>query len=139
MSQLTDLAMMQKLVEVKYRQQQESFARLMEQERRLRQSLRQLDEQMIESRQSGDAPQKALGADVLWRAWIGRKKRELNMQLAQVLAVKERHVAQVRHAYGKVLVTETLFEQLRTRTKKERAQSQRDRAVTSMLFNKGPQ
>jgi hypothetical protein len=139
MSQLTDLAMMQKLVEVKYRQQQESFARLMEQERRLRQSLRQLDEQMIESRQSGDAPQKALGADVLWQAWIGRKKRELNMQLAQVLAVKERHVAQVRHAYGKVLVTETLFEQLRTRTKKERAQSQRDRAVTSMLFNKGPQ
>lgn len=134
MSKLNDLAMLQTLVEVKYRQQQESFARLMQQENRLRQALRQLDIHMAESRSSDDTPQKAIGADVLWQSWIGRKKRELNMQLAQVLAVKERHVAQVRKAYGKVLVTETLYSGARKDAQQKKAQSQLDRAITSMMF-----
>lgn len=134
MSKLDDLAMLQTLVEVKYRQQQESFARLMQQENRLRQALRQLDIHMAESRSSEDTPQKAIGADVLWQSWIGRKKRELNMQLAQVLAVKERHVAQVRKAYGKVLVTETLYSGARKDAQQKKAQSQLDRAITSMMF-----
>ncbi len=134
MNTLTDLAMMQKLVEVKYRKQQESFARLMAQESRLRASLRQLDMQMAESRSSADHQQKAIGADVAWQAWVGRKKRELNMQLAQVLAVKERHIAQVRTAYGKVLVTDALFEVVSTQAKQKKARSQLDRAITAMLF-----
>lgn len=134
MSKLDDLAMLQTLVEVKYRQQQESFARLMQQENRLRQALRQLDIHMAESRSSEDTPQKAIGADVLWQSWIGRKKRELNMQLAQVLAVKERHVAQVKKAYGKVLVTETLYSGARKDAQQKKAQSQLDRAITSMMF-----
>lgn len=134
MSTLTDLAMMQTLVEIKYRQQQESFSRLMMQENRLRASLSQLDQQLAESLSNGDTEQQAIGADVLWQAWVGRKKRELNMQLAQVLAVKERHIAQVRHAYGKVLVTDSLFEQVNAETKKKKAQSQLDRAISSMLL-----
>lgn len=134
MTQLNDLAMMRTLVDVKYRQQQESFARLMVQENRLRSSLRQLDDYLSDSRNSDDAPQKAIGADVVWQAWIGRKKRELNMQLAQVLAVKERHVAQVRKAYGKVIVTDALHEKVRKAHAQKKAQSELDRAITSMLF-----
>ncbi|WP_299026906.1 hypothetical protein [uncultured Sulfitobacter sp.] len=122
------------MVEIKYRQQQESFARLMVQENRLRASLTQLDQQMADSRASKDSPQKAIGADVLWQAWIGRKKRELNMQLAQILAVKERHIAQVRHAYGKVLVTQTLVDETHTKARQKMAQSLLDRAISSMLF-----
>lgn len=134
MSQLNDLAMMQKLVEVKYRQQQESFARLLAQETRLRMSLAQLDTHMAESRSSEDTPQRAIGADVLWQSWIGRKKRELNIQLAQILAVKQRHIEQVRKAYGKVLVTDSLFEQVRHQSKQKKAQSLLDRAITSMII-----
>lgn len=134
MSILTDLAMMQKLVEVKYRKQQESFARLMTQENRLRHSLRQLDMQMTESLSSDDHTQKSIGADVAWQAWVGRKKQELNTQLAQVLSVKERHIAQVRLAYGKVLVTDALFENASAQTKQEKARSQLDRAITAMLL-----
>lgn len=134
MSILTDLAMMQTLVEIKYRQQQESFSRLMMHENRLRASLSQLDQQLAESLSNGDTEQQAIGADVLWQAWVGRKKRELNMQLAQVLAMKERHIAQVRHAYGKVLVTDSLFEQVNAETKKKKAQFQLDRAISSMLL-----
>lgn len=133
---INDLAMMQKLVEVKYRQEQESFARLMTQENILRASLRRLDLQLEDSRKCADAEQKAIGADVLWQAWVGRKKRELNMQLAQVLAVKERHIAQVRKTYGKVLVTDALFENARKQAEQKRAQSQLDRTLNSIIFNR---
>ncbi len=134
MTELTDLATIQKLVDVKYRQQQESFGRLMAQENRLRRSLLQLDEHLAASRSSEDVQQKAIGADVLWQAWIGRNKRELNMQLAQILAVKERHIAQVRTAYGKVLVTDALYEKVNKGHAQKKAQSELDRAITSMLF-----
>jgi len=134
MTGLSDIEMMRALVGVKYRQQQESFSRLMAQENKLRASLRKLDAHLAESRSSTDAPQKAIGADVIWQTWVGRKKREINIQLAQVLAVKERHIAQVRQAYGKVLVTDALHEQMSTEVKQKKAQSQLDRAISSMLF-----
>ena len=134
MTELKELATIQELVNIKYRQQQESFARLMAQEHRLRRSLVQLDEHLSASRSSSDTQQKVVGADVLWQAWIGRKKRELNMQLAQILAVKERHVAQVRTAYGKVLVTDTLYETVKKGQAQKKTQFELDRAITSMLF-----
>jgi hypothetical protein len=134
MSEQTNLTNMQQLVDLKYRQQQESFARLVAQETRLRASLLQLNEQLNQSRNSDDNSQRAIGADVLWQAWVSRKKRELNMQLSQVLSIKERHIAQVRKAYGKVLVTNTLLEALSKEEKQKAAQSQLDRAITSMLF-----
>lgn len=134
MTKLSDLDMMRKLVDVKYRQQQESFARLMIQENRFRSSLHQLDEHLRNSRSSEDTSQKAIGADVVWQAWVGRKKRELNMQLAQILAMKEQHIEQVRKAYGKVVVTDKLFESSADEQSKKKAQFELNRAITSMLF-----
>jgi len=134
MSKLSDLAVMRNLVEIKYRREQESFARLMIQENRLRAALKQLETQLRESRASGDTSQRAIGADVLWQAWVGRKMRDINMQLAQVLAVKERHIAQVQRAYGKVLVTDELFNGVDQDNRKKKAQSQLDRATTAGLF-----
>jgi hypothetical protein len=134
MSQLSDIEMMRVLVGIKYRQQQESFSHLIAQETKLRSSLTKLDTHMEQSRSNTDAPQKAIGADVIWQTWVGRKKREINMQLAQVLAVKERHIAQVRHAYGKVLVTDALHKKIDSETRSKKAQVQLDRAICAMLF-----
>jgi hypothetical protein len=134
MNKQTELTSMKKLVDIKYRQQQESFARFLIQENRIRSALTQLDVQFIQNRATEDVLHKAIGADVLWQAWHSRKKRELNLQLAQILAVKERHVAQVRKAYGKVLATNTLLENVTLATKQKKAQSQLDRAITSLLF-----
>lgn len=134
MSKQTDLAMMKKLVEVKYRQQQDSFARFLTQENNIRSALKRLNEQFTENRATDDTMHKTVGADVLWQAWHSRKKRELNLQLAQVLAVKELHVAQVRKAYGKVLATDSLLEDVTLSVKQKKAQSELDRAVTSMLL-----
>ncbi|MEP3442677.1 MAG: hypothetical protein ABJN72_14465 [Sulfitobacter sp.] len=134
MSTQSDLAMMQQLVDMKYRQQQESFGRLIMQENALRASLAKLDTHLADSRNNTDASHKAIGADVVWQAWVGRNKRELNMQLAQVLAIKERHITQVKQAYGKVLATQELHAEVRKQEAKKTAQSQLDRAISSMLF-----
>lgn len=134
MSTQTDLAMMQKLVDMKYRQQQESFGRLIAQENQLRTSLARLDEHLARSQRDTDSEHRAIGADIIWEAWVGRNKRALNLQLAQVLAVKERHIAQVKEAYGKVLVTKDLHEQVRAADKNKMAQAQLDRTISSMLF-----
>lgn len=133
MTKVESLAAMQQLVDLKYRQQQESFARLIAQENTLRASLGQLDAKLEQSRRNTDAQQSAIGADILWNAWVGRKKRELNMKLAQVLAVKEQHIAQVRKAYGKVIVTEALFKAAVKEASQKRALSQLERAITSMM------
>ncbi len=125
---------MKNVVDIKYQQQRESFAHLLAQEGQLRKSLRQLDVHLAESNSREDKSRKAIGADVLWQAWVGRKKRELNMQLAQVLAMKERHVAQVRQAYGKVIVTTALCTQIKTTESKKEARSQLNRAIDSTLF-----
>lgn len=134
MSTQTDFALMQQLVDMKYRQQQESFSRLIVQENSLRASLAKLDAHLAESKNNTDATQKAIGADVVWHAWIGRNKRALNMQLAQVLAIKGRHIEQVKNAYGKVLVTQELHTQVRKADAQKLSQSQLDRAISSMLF-----
>jgi hypothetical protein len=136
MSRLGDLEALRSLVDLKYRQQQESFSRLIAQENKLRASLAQLDAHMRESQCSTDAPQKAIGADVIWQTWVGRKKHEVNIQLAQILALKERHVAQVRHAYGKVLVINDLHNQLSKEVAQKKAQSQLDRAISSTIFRR---
>ncbi len=125
----------EQLVDIQYRQQQKSFQRLLAEEGRLRAALRQLDEHLKESRESGDVSQRAIGADVVWQAWVGRKKQELNMQLAQVLAIKEHHIAQVRRAYGKVLAAQELHRQSKTIQKQKTAQTLLDRAVNSSLFS----
>ena len=134
MSKQAELAVMKQLVEVKYRKQQDSFSRFLTQENNIRSALKQLSEQLTQNRSNEDAMHKSIGADVLWLAWHSRKKRELNLQLAQILAVKELHVAQVRKAYGKVLVTDGLLEDVTMSAKQKKAQSQLDRAITSMLF-----
>ncbi|MCX7565780.1 hypothetical protein OS189_05450 [Sulfitobacter sp. F26169L] len=131
MSNLKNLATMKRLVDIKYRQQQESFGRLTAQEGKLRNSLSRLETQRLDSLANCDPAQRAIGADGLWQAWIGRKQYELNMQLAQVLAVKERHIAQVREAFGKVLVTDALLDSASIELKKKKARARLERAIES--------
>ena len=133
MKTLDQYRQMAQVVEVQYRQQQKSFQRLVAEEGRLRGALRQLDEHVRKSRTS-DESLRAIGADVVWQGWAGRKKQELNMQLAQVLAIKEHHIAQVRRAYGKVLAVQELCTQERAARKQRTAQTLLDRAVTSSLY-----
>lgn len=106
MTPAQELSQLAEVVQAKYEQHQKRFAALVAQENELRSELARLDDMQRNTNapEGSLAQMRALGADVIWQAWLGRSKTALNLQLAQVLAQKEGLQTAVRQAYGKVLV-----------------------------------
>jgi len=115
--QLLDI---EKIFEVQYEKNQKEFFKLTSQETRLRAEIAKLDSRHQESCEIGSArfEMQSIGADVAWNAWVGRKKAQLNLELAQVLSVKDRHLKQVREAFGKLSVTRDLSQKMRLKHNK---------------------
>lgn len=126
---LNELNQISKIVEAKYQQRQQAFQKLMQQENKLRSDLARLDDQERAAEQTGDQQMRSIGADVIWKAWIGRSKTQLNLELAQVLAQKEHHIHQVRMAYGKVITTNELVDKKQRTLRKTAADDQLLRAI----------
>lgn len=135
---MTELEQMEAITEARYQQQQQGFQRVLAEENRLRSELMRLDEHLRETRITShdDTRIRAIGADVIWQAWAGRRKTELNMKLARVLAMKEHHLAQVRRAYGKLLVSRELIAQERDLLKRQKARTELDRAIDQSLLHR---
>ncbi|GAA6188393.1 hypothetical protein [Litorivita sp. NS0012-18] len=92
-------------------------------EARLRQALADLDAQArdaMEAAQNDMMALRALGADLLWRQWVGRARAGLQMQLAQVLVRKNEAMTRLRRAFGKSSVAQELRDQDREETNKMR-------------------
>ncbi len=51
---------------------------------------------------------KQLGGDLLWKAWTGRKREDLNLKLAAVMARKLHAQDTLRRSFGKAEVARTL-------------------------------
>ena len=66
-------------------------------EDRLYAELATLDEQ---SKQP-DMAMKLAGADILWGAWVGRKRADIQMKLARLRVKKEAAIADIRNAFGR--------------------------------------
>jgi alkylhydroperoxidase family enzyme len=115
--QLLDI---EKIFEVQYEKNHKEFRKLTSQETRLRAEIAKLDSRHQASCDIGNAhfEMRSIGADVAWNAWVGRKKAQLNLELAQVLSVKDRHLKQVREAFGKLSVTRDLSQKMRLKHNK---------------------
>ena len=48
-----------------------------------------------------DMAMKLAGADILWAAWVGRKRAEIQMKLARLRVKKEAAIGDIRHAFGR--------------------------------------
>lgn len=131
-----DLADLAQITQAKYAQRQQNLARLNAEEKRIRDALARLSDMDKSNRTTAPdvIPMRAIGADVLWHGWMGRSKSALNMELARVLAVKEHHVAEVRRAYGKVLVVDELRDQQRADRRKDTQKAQLERAINQSLW-----
>lgn len=83
---------------------------ILEEESRIRAGLAKLDLQLQTARDTAqdDPSLRALGADVLWRAWEEKTRRALNMELAQVMARKLQVMDQVKLAFGKKVAVQEL-------------------------------
>ncbi|MFK7744693.1 MAG: hypothetical protein AB8B47_06555 [Roseobacter sp.] len=114
---------MEKLLHLKFQRKQGLVAKLVEQEQDLRSQLRQVSEQDARADLQSSDTLRALGADVIWKSWVGRTKNALNIELAQVLAQKEILLADVRRDYGKLTVSREVLAadaQMRMRLKSKK-------------------
>ena len=62
-----------------------------------------------------------LGGDLLWKAWIGRKREALNLRLATVMARKLSAAQALRRSFGKASVAEELRDRASEKDKGEKA------------------
>lgn len=133
MANLSDL---HQLTRVHYERAQQSLKTLTQQETLIRAELQRLSEQERAANATApdNAPMRAIGADVIWLGWVGRSKAQLNMALAQILARKEHHLARVRTAYGKVLVTRQLAENAARDRSQARSKAQLETAQETALW-----
>lgn len=134
---MTDTARLVQLVtlcDAAYRRQQQSIQKILNEEARLRHQLAQLDQHAQRPAQDIDIAHRALGADILWQGWLGRKKRDLNQQLARLMVIKEKQLSQVRAAYGKFLVASELRDDALQVQRSKKRDSELDHAIESALF-----
>lgn len=103
-----DAEAIEALQELKFQKRQRAVVNLIKREQQLRADIAKLDAQARASDQSGTYDMQLIGADMIWRAWVGRAKSALNMELAQVLAQKDMVIRDVRREFGKLSVAREL-------------------------------
>lgn len=122
------------ILEVKFNERQRAFANAVAAENALRAELAKLDAMAAAAAQSDHENMRAIGADIIWKAWLGRMKTSLNLELAQVLAQKDRLIHRVRKDYGRLLASRKLH-QTHVAQRETRAKSQAlSRVLEEHLF-----
>lgn len=131
MKKLQQLAQLESVLEMRYQKQLQSFEHLKLRESRLRAEIAKLNDYSLNSSAEplSYLEMRSIGADVAWQAWLGRKKTALNIELAQILSIKEHHIKQVRDAFGKLLVAQKLAKKLRTEEKQKMARNMLSQAI----------
>lgn len=84
---------------------------VLEEEAQVRADLSRLDDQMAvaNQREGSDHTMETVGADILWAGWVDQARRNLNMELAGILARKPHVMERVRMAFGRHQATEELW------------------------------
>jgi len=107
----SDFEALGEVTEALYRAEAARMQTLLHEESRLREALARLDAQYAANSALPDADLDGLrqiGGDMIWQGWVGRKKAELQSELAQVLARKGQIVGKLRRAFGKAQAVERM-------------------------------
>ena len=104
---MTELKRLKKVSELGYVHAYAALRDVIERENRLRGQIQRIREM---SETDCNSPMNAIGADTLWQTWMDRTLTELNTQLAQLLAEKEKELNVVRKAFSRQNVTRVLSE-----------------------------
>lgn len=139
MTKAHELTQILTICEAQYAKCQQAFAQLCAREAELRAELVRLGEmgRQAQSPTTELSQMRAIGADIIWQSWLGRSKTALNTSLAQVLAVKETHIQEVRQSYGKLLVVQDLLKDLQNESRKKARQAGLSQAI-EMSLNRVP-
>lgn len=126
-----DFDQLHKLCDLKYRNSQQKLAAILERENSLRAELEKLRGYVEETRSlpTEHAQMRAVGADIIWMRWVTTTQSRLNIELAQVLAQKEGHIAQHKRAFGKTQAAQSLIKA----DKEKLARHRRDQALAQAI------
>ncbi len=126
---LRDLEQLLDLAELSYQAELQKMKAVMARENALRAQLTQVDDRERAAREQLAQPQimQQIGADLRWQAWCMRKRRELNMDLAQVMAQKLPLQEALRRSFGRKTALADLVAQEKAKRKQttERRQAAR--------------
>jgi hypothetical protein len=97
------LAQLAQVTEALYLREYEKIRPILAREAELRRDLTRLNGLAEEARrQEADAfAMRTVGADLLWQGWVTRTRRQLNIELATVMARKIEAMRRVRKAFGR--------------------------------------
>ena len=116
-----DLTDMAQVTAALFEAEQAKLRDLLQREAELRRALDTLDRHRRDASSLPpsdlNAP-RAVGADLLWQGWVGRKRAELNTQLAQVLVRKAGRMADLRRAFGRKAAIDRLCDDARLAAQK---------------------
>lgn len=126
---------MGKAADAVFMAEQGKIQSLLQEEARIRADLAKLQTQAEEARNRliGDMPMQSVGADMVWQGWLARSRKQLNLELAGVLARKASAMDKVRIAFGRRTAIQTLSENAR----EERGKARRERQLETLLLQHG--
>lgn len=114
--------------------------RLTEEEARIRAELAALDADRCEAQvlpADALAAPRSVGADMLWQAWIARRRENLQTRLARVLARKGAAMRGLQVAHGRCEAAESLREKTRHAQAKEREKTRIEQEQSLLLLSSG--
>lgn len=128
---MSQLHQLHQLMEMGYQSALADMRVFIEREAKLRRELDRLDRHaaLTEVQAPPQGSMRAIGADVIWLRWLEKTRAELNLELARVMAQKHDHLARVKKAFGKSIVTAELSERETKAQRQEREKKQRDRVI----------
>jgi len=116
-----DLKELNVITQARYQKAQAAMQSIQAEENKLRGLLNDLTEQEKNGRDAltGDTTMRITGGDLAWNSWIGRNRKILNHQLANVMVRKEMAYKDLQKHFGKADVMEKLLEyEVQTRRQK---------------------
>lgn len=122
------LSQMSDVTEAMFQREFSTIQHLLKEESSLRQSLTQLEAQSNTGKinEAQDLSMNTIGADILWQAWVSKTRRQLNIELAQIMAQKIEAMAHIRRAFGRKeavkRVMEAAHDERRKRVARQRAE-----------------
>ena len=122
---MSEFQTLHSVTDAMYLRAQQSLRSILVRETQLRSELSKLDENARANQidlATKNESMRAIGADLLWESWVSKTRAQLNLELALVLAQKEKNIGHVRKAFGKKTVSEKLL-QLDIKTKARTSRS----------------
>lgn len=130
----SQLEIAERLLNLKFQQKQSQISTLNAHEVRLRAQIAKINEQDKCVEQAATHQMRSIGADVIWKAWVGRTKTTLNQELAQILAQKEFLLKDLRREYGKTLAANELRKNAAAKHQKKKSNGLLLQATDQSLF-----